>query len=82
MVVGNIVPFWSKKNLVYRKDLIDCWKEGPEESKKNIIKGQEIAHFKMGSTVILIIDNDKYIDSNLLELNKSVKFGSKLIKIK
>ena len=81
-IVGSIVPFWTNGKTKSRKDYIREWEVGPEESKKNIIKGQELAHFKMGSTVILIFDDSTKLDLNSLTTNKAVKFGSRLINLK
>ena len=55
---------------------------GPEESKKKVLKGQELAHFKMGSTVILIFDDSSQLELNSLTTNKAIKFGSGLINLK
>ena len=81
-IVGSIVPFWTNGKTKSRKDYIREWEVGPEESKKNVIKGQELAHFKMGSTVILIFDDSTKLDLNSLTTNKAVKFGSRLINLK
>jgi len=81
-VVGSIVPFWSSPGAKTRKDYINEWNDGPQEIKKQVLKGQELAHFKMGSTVILIIEDSSKLDLNSLTTNKTVKFGSKLINLK
>ena len=81
-IVGSIVPFWTNGKTKSRKDYIREWKVGPEESKKKVLKGQELAHFKMGSTVILIFDDSTKLDLNSLTTNKAVKFGSRLINLK
>ena len=81
-IVGSIVPFWTNGKTKSRKDYIREWEVGPEESKKNVITGQELAHFKMGSTVILIFDDSTKLDLNSLTTNKAVKFGSRLINLK
>ena len=60
----------------------DRWNKGPQENKKQTLKGQELAYFKMGSTVILIIEDSAQLDLNSLTTNKTVKFGSKLINLK
>ena len=44
--------------------------------------GDELAHFRMGSTVILIFEDSKKLDLDSLNENKRVKFGSKLISLK
>ena len=81
-IVGSIVPFWSDSGTKTRKDYINEWNDGPQEIKKQVLKGQELAHFKMGSTVILIIEDSSKLDLNSLTTNKTVKFGSKLINLK
>jgi phosphatidylserine decarboxylase len=81
-IVGSIVPFWSDSGTKTRKDYINEWNDGPQEIQKQVLKGQELAHFKMGSTVILIIEDSSKLDLNSLTTNKTVKFGSKLINLK
>jgi phosphatidylserine decarboxylase len=63
-VVGSIVPFWSKNKIKFRNDLIKQWRKGPEENQKYVKKGQEIAHFRMGSTVILLLPEANKININ------------------
>jgi phosphatidylserine decarboxylase len=81
-IVGSIVPFWSKNKIKFRNDLIKQWRKGPEENQKYVKKGQEIAHFRMGSTVILLVPEANKININSLYQNKTVKFGEKLIELK
>ena len=81
-IVGSVVPFWSDFRSKFRKDYIDEWNKGPEESKKQASRGQELAHFKMGSTVILLFNDSSKLDLHSLTTNKTVKFGSKLINLK
>ena len=81
-IVGSIVPFWSNPGAKTRKDYVKEWNIGPQEGRKQALKGQELAHFKMGSTVILIIEDSSKLDLNSLTTNKTVKFGSKLINLK
>jgi len=81
-IVGSIVPFWSDPSSKTRKDYINEWNKGPLENNNQALKGQELAHFKMGSTVILIIEDSAKLDLNSLTTNKTVKFGSKLINLK
>ena len=81
-IVGSIVPFWSDPGSKTRKDYVNEWNIGPLEAKKHALKGQELAHFRMGSTVILIIEDSSKLDLNSLTTNKTVKFGSKLINLK
>ena len=68
-------PF--KKRLSYKKS----WREGPKEGSKAVSKGQELAYFKMGSTVILLFPEIAKLNINSLYLNKAVKFGEKLAEI-
>ena len=81
-IVGSVVPFWSDFRSKFRKDYIDEWNKGPEEGKKQALRGQELAHFKMGSTVILLFNDSSKLDLHSLTTNKTVKFGSKLINLK
>ena len=81
-IVGSIVPFWSNDASKSRKDFIKEWNKGPDEKMKEVLKGQEIAHFKMGSTVILILNDSSKLDLHSLTTNKTVKFGTKLINLK
>ena len=81
-IVGSVVPFWSDPSSKTRQDFINEWNEGPKESKRETLKGQELAHFNMGSTVILIFEDTSKLDLHSLTTNKTVKFGSKLINIK
>ena len=80
-VVGSIVPFWSTNEKSTRSELIKEWQRGPKE-RKLIKKGEELAHFRMGSTVILIFKDPDILDLDSLKENKLVKFGSELIKLK
>jgi phosphatidylserine decarboxylase len=81
-VVGSIVPFWNSKPAHSRHDLIEEWNIGPKEEECNVEIGDELAHFRMGSTVILIFEDSKKLDLDSLNENKRVKFGSKLISLK
>ena len=80
-VVGSIVPFWINNKECSRKELVEEWKIGPLENTE-VKKGDELAYFKMGSTVVLIFDNSDRIDLDSLEENKLVKFGNKLVAFK
>ncbi len=80
-VVGSIVPYWSDSERVTRKKLIEDWNKGPNEKTK-VQKGDELAHFRMGSTVILIFENLENIDLDSLKENMRVKFGDKLLSLK
>lgn len=80
-VVGSIVPYWSDGERVSRKKLIEDWNKGPNEKTK-VQKGDELAHFRMGSTVILIFENLENIDLDSLNENMRVKFGDKLLSLK
>jgi phosphatidylserine decarboxylase len=81
-IVGSIVPFWSDLESNTRKDYIKEWNQGPKEEERQALKGQELAHFKMGSTVILVFEDSSKLDLHSLTTNKAVKFGSKLINLK
>ena len=81
-VVGSIVPFWNSKPEHSRHDLMEEWNIGPKEDESIVEIGDELAHFRMGSTVILIFEDSKKLDLDSLNENKRVKFGSKLISLK
>ena len=80
-VVGSIVPFWSVGDNASRSQLINEWKRGPSD-KKQIKKGDELAHFRMGSTIILLFEDSSKLDLDSLIENKLVKFGNKLVSLK
>ena len=80
-VVGSIVPFWIDNKECSRKELVEEWKIGPPKA-TNVKKGDELAYFRMGSTVILIFKDSYKIDLDYLKENKLVKFGNKLVSLK
>ena len=80
-VVGSIVPFWSTDENSSRKQLIKEWNRGPDQ-KAQINKGDELAHFRMGSTVILLFEDSSKLDLDSLKENMLVKFGNKLVSLK
>ena len=80
-IVGSIVPYWNREINPSRKELIRDWKKGPEE-KITKRQGEELAYFRMGSTVIVIFEDSNKLDLDSLKENKLVKFGSKLISLK
>ena len=77
-IVGSIVPFWEKKDLKKRSSFKESWNNGPEEDSKMVSKGQELAYFKMGSTVILLFPKVAKLNIDSLYQNKTVKFGERL----
>ena len=81
-VVGSIVPFWGCQKTSSRNNLIREWNRGPDESESSMKKGDELAHFKMGSTVILLFEDTKKLDLDSLNQKKRVKFGESLISLK
>ena len=80
-IVGSIVPFWEKRDLKKRSSFKESWNNGPEEDSKIVNKGQELAYFKMGSTVILLFPKVAKLNINSLYQNKTVKFGERLAEI-
>jgi len=81
-VVGSIVPFWEIREFKKRLSYKESWRKGPEESSKKVNKGQELAYFKMGSTVILLFPQTAKLNINSLYQDKTVKFGERLVEIK
>jgi phosphatidylserine decarboxylase len=80
-VVGSIVPFWNKSKNPSRNQLIDDWITGPKPNQEMVTRGQELAYFKMGSTVILLFPKSINVDIDSLYQDKIVKFGEALLKI-
>ena len=80
-IVGSIVPFWEKRDLKKRSSFKESWNNGPEEDSKIVNKGQELAYFKLGSTVILLFPKVAKLNINSLYQNKTVKFGERLAEI-
>ena len=81
-IVGSIVPFWEKKDLKKRSSFKESWNNGPKEDSKMVGKGQELAYFKMGSTVILLFPKVAKLNIDSLYQNKTVKFGERLAEMK
>ena len=80
-IVGSIIPFWEKRDLKKRLSFRESWNNGPEEDLRTVSKGQELAYFKMGSTVILLFPKVAKLNINSLYQNKTVKFGERLAEI-
>ena len=80
-IVGSIVPFWEKKDLKKRSSFKESWNNGPKEDSQMVGKGQELAYFKMGSTVILLFPKVAKLNIDSLYQNKTVKFGERLAEI-
>ena len=80
-IVGSIVPFWNQEINPSRKSLIRDWKDGPAE-RVTKYQGDELAYFRMGSTVIIIFEDSNKLDLDSLKENKLVKFGESLISLK
>ena len=76
------MPFWEIREFKKRLSYKESWRKGPEESSKKVNKGQELAYFKMGSTVILLFPQTAKLNINSLYQDKTVKFGERLIEIK
>ena len=81
-IVGNIVPYWYNEKLNEFENIIRSWKVGPEKKLKLVEKGQEVAFFQMGSTVILLFEEKLNLNSDYLEELKPVKLGETLFKLK
>ena len=81
-IVGNIVPYWYNEKLNEFENIIKSWKIGPEKNFKLVEKGQEVAFFQMGSTVILLFEEKLNLNSDYLEELKPVKLGETLFKLK
>ena len=80
-MVGSIVPFWNTETKPRRRDLVNLWNEGPKEDLQTVSKGQELAYFQMGSTVIMLMPSGIKADKNFEYESKAVKFGEELINL-
>ena len=80
-MVGSIVPFWNTETKPTKGNLVNIWNEGPKKDLKVVKKGQELAYFQMGSTVILLFPSGIEPDKNFLYESKAVKFGEELINL-
>lgn len=75
LIVGSICTSWSKEPIKNDK------KEVHQFSNKNrLIKGEELGYFKMGSTVILLFEQNR-ISWSTLESGTSIKLGQVLAQI-
>lgn len=73
MLVGNIQTVWSKE-VPHSKNIRIT--EYTDTIKLN--RGEELGHFKMGSTVIVLFEKDKTEWSSLLTASDTVKMGQLL----
>ena len=78
---AKIAPVDTEDENSSRKKLIKEWNEGPGQ-KIQINKGDELAYFRMGSTVILLFEDSSKLDLDSLKENMLVKFGNKLVSLK
>ena len=59
MLIGSISTIWHGTVMSPTKNSISIWKYA--EKKVTLVRGEELGHFKMGSTVILLFSNNHSI---------------------
>jgi len=78
-IVSGIIPCWHEDRPLNIRNLKESWQLGPSR-KKDIEQGEYIAHFSMGSTVIMLLPEGIYRPDALLS-KENVRFGEVLFKI-
>tara|TARA_B110001454_G_scaffold207075_1_gene218110 strand:- start:274 stop:1110 length:837 start_codon:yes stop_codon:yes gene_type:complete len=80
-IVSGIIPRWYNSVTVSHKEIIKAWKTGPSEKNRNIIQAQYLAHFSMGSTVIILLP--KQLDKDKLKnmQGREARFGEVLFEL-
>ena len=73
LLVGSIHTVWANKVLPNKYKTIQSW----QYKKKNIVlkRGDELGHFELGSTVIVLFEPNKLKWKQTLQHQTSVKFG-------
>ncbi|UOF94039.1 MAG: phosphatidylserine decarboxylase [Bordetella sp.] len=78
MIVSSIETVWEKDMLQSQKRVISSKKydEHCLNSKIDFLRGEEIGHFNLGSTVIVIFDSRKLIWPKDVSIGKIMKMGN------
>ncbi len=76
MIVGSIVTSWHGQVTPNKPLTITTWNY--LENPITLTTFQEMGMFKLGSTVILLFENNKISFSNNILLNKEIKVGEKI----
>jgi len=79
MLVASIHTAWQGQVTPAPKKLIKSWRY--QDKKVFLNKGDELGHFCLGSTVILLFPRGKMAWDNGVERNNTIHFGEKLAEI-
>ena len=80
-IVSGIIPCWYNSVTVSHKEIIKAWKTGPSEKNRNIIQAQYLAHFSMGSTVIILLPTQLDKDRLKNMQGREARFGEVLFEL-
>lgn len=75
MIVGSIETVWAGTITPPRKQSVQCWNY---DSPIYLKRGEEIGHFKLGSTVILLFEKETVVWDPDLIANHILKMGQKI----
>lgn len=78
-IVRSIIPFWLNSNSINHNNILDAWNCGPSINESNVTQAQYLAHFSMGSTVIMLLPKKISADQLNISQEQKVKFGSPLL---
>lgn len=79
-IVGSIETVWEGNITPPTRKLIKRWQY--QEGEVSLTKGEEMGRFKLGSTVVLLMENKDWQWDESIELEKSLVLGQKLVSIK
>ena len=76
-IVGSIETVWAGTITPPRRNKVETWHYS--ESECSLSKGEEMGRFKLGSTVILLMENKKWQWDDATQLEAEVILGQKLV---
>jgi phosphatidylserine decarboxylase len=79
-IVGSIETVWEGNITPPTRKQIKRWQY--QEGEVSLAKGEEMGRFKLGSTVVLLMENKDWQWDESIELEKSLVLGQKLVSIK
>lgn len=79
-IVGSIETVWEGNITPPTRKQIKRWQY--QEGEVSLAKGEEMGRFKLGSTVVLLMENKDWQWDQSIELEKSLVLGQKLVSMK
>lgn len=76
-IVGSIETVWAGNITPPTRKQIKHWQY--QDNEVSLSKGEEMGRFKLGSTVVLLMENKNWQWDETIELEKSLILGQKLI---